>query len=53
LIASAWGTSHNNRRAKFYSLTRAGRRQLEAQTQSWKRSAGVIGRLLKLTPQAE
>jgi PadR family transcriptional regulator PadR len=53
LIASAWGTSYNNRRAKFYSLTRAGRRQLEAQTQSWKRSAGVIGRLLKLTPQAE
>ena len=53
LIASAWGTSDNNRRAKFYSLTRAGRRQLEAQTQSWKRSAGVIGRLLKLTPEAE
>src|SRR6516225_5753668 len=36
LIASAWGTSDNNRRAKFYSLTRAGRRQLETQTQSWK-----------------
>ena len=53
LIQAEWGPSENNRRAKFYSLTRAGRRQLETQTQSWKRSAGVIGRLLKLTPEAE
>ena len=49
-LSGDWGYSDNNRRAKFYSLTRAGRRQLEAQTQSWKRSAGVIGRLLKLSP---
>jgi transcriptional regulator len=50
LIASAWGVSDHHRRAKFYRLTRAGRRQLEAETRSWKRSAGIIGRLLRLTP---
>ena len=53
LIASDWGVSNNNRRAKFYSLTRAGRRKLEAETESWKRSAGVIARLLRLTPDSD
>src|SRR5437870_9746064 len=45
-ITAAWGTSENNRRAKFYTITRAGRRQLAAETDHWERIAGVIGRLL-------
>lgn len=47
-ITSAWGTSDNNRRAKFYSISRAGRKQLTAETAHWGRVAGVIGRLLAL-----
>jgi PadR family transcriptional regulator PadR len=49
-ISAAWGVSDNNRRAKFYTITKAGRKQLAAQTDSWERLAGVIGRLLKLSP---
>ena len=45
-IKAEWGVSDNNRRAKFYSLTKAGRRQLEAETANWERVAGVIGRVL-------
>jgi transcriptional regulator len=45
-ITSEWGTSDNNRRARFYSLTRAGRRQLTAETERWARFAEAIGRLL-------
>ena len=45
-IASEWGTSDNNRRAKYYSLTRSGRKQLAAETESWERMAGIIARLL-------
>jgi PadR family transcriptional regulator PadR len=45
-IAAAWGTSDNNRKAKFYSLTRAGRKQLLAETENWQRISGVIGRVL-------
>jgi PadR family transcriptional regulator PadR len=47
-IAATWGTSENNRRAKFYDITKAGRKQLAAQTENWERVAGVIGRLLRL-----
>jgi PadR family transcriptional regulator, regulatory protein PadR len=47
-IKAAWGTSENNRRAKFYSITRTGRKQLAAETKNWERIAGVIGRLLLL-----
>jgi transcriptional regulator len=47
-IAAAWGTSENNRKAKFYTITKAGRRQLSAETENWERIAGVIGRLLRL-----
>src|SRR5215510_14037701 len=47
-IAAAWGTSDNNRRAKFYTITRAGRRQLAAETENWARIAGIIGRMLRL-----
>jgi PadR family transcriptional regulator, regulatory protein PadR len=47
-ISSSWGTSDNNRKAKYYAITRAGRKQLAAQTQNWERIAGVIGRMLRL-----
>lgn len=45
-ITSKWGTSENNRRARFYSLTRAGHKQLKREAENWERIAGVIGRLL-------
>src|SRR6185295_9812315 len=45
-IAAEWGTSDNNRRAKFYSITKAGRKQLAEETSNWKRLAAVIGRVL-------
>ncbi len=45
-IRARWGKSHNNRRAKFYSLTAAGRRQLAAETLNWQRMAGIMQRLL-------
>lgn len=43
-IASEWGTSENNRRARFYRLTRVGRRQLQAETKGWERTTALIGR---------
>ena len=46
-ISAAWGTSENNRRARFYSITKAGRKQLTAETQNWERISGVIGRVLQ------
>jgi PadR family transcriptional regulator, regulatory protein PadR len=45
-ISAAWGTSDNNRKARFYSLTKAGRKQLTAETRQWKRLASAIGRIL-------
>ena len=50
-IRSAWGTSENNRKAKFYSITNAGRKQLAAERKNWERVSGVIGRLLQLAPR--
>jgi PadR family transcriptional regulator, regulatory protein PadR len=50
-IAAAWGTSANNRRAKFYEITKTGRKQLVEETEHWERIAGVIGRLLQLDPR--
>jgi PadR family transcriptional regulator, regulatory protein PadR len=47
-IAAEWGTSENNRRARFYSITRPGRKQLEVETENWERISGVIGRVLRL-----
>jgi len=47
-IAGAWGTSENNRKAKFYSISKAGRKQLIAETENWERVSGVIGKLLQL-----
>ena len=48
-ITARWGVSDNNRRAKFYSITEAGRTQLKAETENWERIAGVIGRMLQPT----
>lgn len=45
-IASAWGTSENNRRARFYTITRAGRRQLAAEAKSWGRTVAMVNRIL-------
>jgi PadR family transcriptional regulator PadR len=50
-IASEWGTSDNNRKAKYYRLTAAGRRRLGEETASWKRLADAIGLALAATPQ--
>jgi PadR family transcriptional regulator PadR len=49
-IASEWGASENNRRARFYSITRRGRTQLAAETANWQRISSVIARLLRLAP---
>ena len=46
-VISEWGTSENNRRAKFYSLTPAGQKQLRVEEENWDRIAGTIGRVLK------
>jgi len=50
-ISAKWGTSENNRKARFYSITKAGRKQLIAEAKDWDRVAGVIGRLLQLEPK--
>jgi len=47
-ISGAWGASENNRKAKFYSITKRGRKQLSAETENWERIAGVMGRVLQL-----
>ena len=47
-ISAAWGTSNNNRKAKFYTITRAGRRQLAAEAANWQRISDVMMRMLRL-----
>ena len=47
-IAAEWGTSKNNRKAKFYSITKRGKKQLAIETENWERISGVIGRVLRL-----
>jgi PadR family transcriptional regulator len=47
-ISASWGLSDNNRKAKFYAITKAGRKQLAAETEHWQRIASVIARLLRL-----
>ena len=49
-ISSEWGASENNRRARFYQLTRDGRRRLQAETRDWERTAAIIGRFVALRP---
>jgi PadR family transcriptional regulator PadR len=50
-IVSEWGTSENNRKARFYSVTRRGLKQLAVESENWERIAGVIGRVLRLERQ--
>jgi transcriptional regulator len=47
-ISAKWGTSENNRRARFYTITKPGRKQLAVEAGNWRRVSGVIGRLLQL-----
>ena len=49
LISASWGRSENNRRAKFYTISRAGRRRLATQTEDWERVAAVMARVLRLS----
>ena len=49
-ISSEWGTSENNRRARFYAITRAGRKQLLAEGREWEKTVAMIGRLLENEP---
>ena len=48
-ISSKWGASDNNRRARFYSITRAGKKQLAAEAENWERIAGIMARFVKAT----
>ena len=50
-IASEWGQSENNRRAKYYKLTTAGRRRLHTETEKWNHMADAIGAVLRATPE--
>ena len=45
-ISASWGTSDNNRRAKFYAITRTGQKQLESEARNWDRMASVMGKML-------
>jgi len=47
-IASEWGASDNNRRARFYRLTKDGRKQLQAETRDWEQTAAIIGRFFEV-----
>jgi PadR family transcriptional regulator PadR len=50
-ISASWGVSENSRKAKFYSITKTGRKRLAAETESWVRISGAIGRLLQLAAE--
>ena len=50
-IGSNWGVSENNRKARFYSITRRGLKQLAIETENWERISGIIGRVLRLEGQ--
>lgn len=50
-LATEWGESENHRRAKYYRLTPAGRRRLQAETEKWQEMASVIGGILRATPE--
>src|SRR5580700_5843804 len=51
-ITASWGTSENHRKAKFYAISKAGRKQLAAEARNWERVSGVIGRLLQLATRS-
>ncbi len=50
-IASEWGTSENNRKARFYRLTRNGRKHLQAETRGWEQTAAIMGRFFTVTAE--
>jgi PadR family transcriptional regulator len=50
-ISASWGTSDNNRKAKFYTITKAGRKQLVAEARNWERISAVMMRMLRLQPR--
>jgi PadR family transcriptional regulator, regulatory protein PadR len=50
-IASEWGTSKNNRRARFYRLSRAGRKLLQAETRGWEKTTAILGRFFEFTAE--
>ena len=50
-IDSSWGTSENNRKAKYYEISKAGKKQLAAEAKNWERVAGVMDRVLNLSPK--
>jgi transcriptional regulator len=50
-VEATWGTSENNRKAKFYAISKAGRKQLATEARNWERVAGVMGRVLQLAPR--
>ena len=52
-ITAAWGVSDNNRKAKYYSITRSGRKQLARDAADWRRLADVMGRVLAQTPEGD
>ena len=52
-ITAEWGSSENNRKAKFYKVTKRGEKQLQVETENWERISGVIGRVLRLEDEAE
>jgi PadR family transcriptional regulator, regulatory protein PadR len=51
-ITSKWGASENNRRARFYSITRAGRKQLATEAQNWERISGILDRFVRQTGES-
>jgi PadR family transcriptional regulator len=51
-IKAEWGVSDNNRKAKFYAISRSGRKQLDRETRNWEKISGVIGRLLDLNAKS-
>jgi transcriptional regulator len=51
-IKAEWGTSENNRKAKFYTITRSGRKQLASETENWSRISAVMARMLALSGEA-
>lgn len=51
-ISSDWGVSENNRRARFYKLTRAGRRQVEKESQRWEKAAAILARFVSSTEES-
>jgi PadR family transcriptional regulator, regulatory protein PadR len=51
-ITAAWGTSENNRKARFYTITKSGRKQLHTEAQNWERISAVIGRVLRVAERS-